>query len=59
MVACGLHPPTSPDDEDIEVSEDDDEEEGELDSTGGLFIALITSEVPPEESSTDNRALFF
>ena len=46
-------PPATHDSEDTE-SDEEDNDEGELDSTGRLFVALITSETPPEDSSTDN-----
>ena len=45
--------PATPDSEEIESDEEEDDE-GELDSTGRLFIALITNETPPENSITDN-----
>ena len=54
MVACKLYspPPATPDSEETE-SEEEEDDEGELDSTGRLFVALITNETPPEDSTTD------
>ena len=48
-------PTSSPDGENTE-SDDDEEEEGELDSVGRLFLQLINNEVPNKDSSTDNPA---
>ena len=33
---------------------EEEDDEGELDSTGRLFVALITNETPLEDSTTDN-----
>ena len=49
-------PTSSPDGEDTES--EDDEEEGELDSVGRLFLQLINNEVPTKDTSTDNPANF-
>ena len=48
-----LPPPTTPDSKETE-SDDEEDDEGELDSTSRLFVALITSETPPKDSTTDN-----
>ena len=53
MVARKLYPPATPDSEETESDEEEDDE-GELDSTGRLFVALITNETPPKDSTTDN-----
>ena len=53
VVARKLYPPATPDSEEIESDEEEDDE-GELDSIGRLFVALITNETPPEDSTTDN-----
>ena len=45
--------PATPDSEETESDKEEDDE-GELDSTGRLFVALITNETPPEDSTTDN-----
>ena len=46
-------PTSSPDGEDTESSEEQ-EEEGEPDSLGRLFLQLINNEVPNKDTSTDN-----
>ena len=51
-------PTSSPDGEDTESEDDEQEEEGELDSVGRLFLQLINNEVPNKDTSTDNPANF-
>ena len=49
-------PVSSPDSDDVEVIKDD-EDEGELDSAGWLFLDLINNEATRTGSSTDNPTL--